>query len=646
MNTFDLADIKEFLQDFALSLGLKYNSEELANDFLNSFGYGKEEDLSNPAFQKFSLEDVQEFLLDFVDMYDLPAYIKEVQDFVQGLGYKKENLGTRLEERYLEDVYSNVTQNGGTKEEAIAAVQEELGNLGLSEIDQTALMNSITNKYAAAYNEDHQFFAVPGKAEVIPEMEERRNNIIRDVYKDLINEGYSPEEAKEQIKKEFDISHDMFEPFKEVPYGQGKQPEKWKPIEGEEVDEAEDVAGNQIRPGDYVDLIGDFTGSSHLEDPEDTKKDPVEYGVVKKLVLKEDPEVKWSLLPDAIEELKNEGYKPQQAEEIAKSEWDLDVPWAIVELLDSDGNPTGKFKTVVHYNLSKSSSEETKEQRLHRIASHIQILFNRIEASNLNHYNRVAKSLEKDKKKNELFKKTYNEEDLAGKYNKKVEKENKMDTKKAFELKKALDDMLMDFFDDEGYSEDEEISKLDEIYNTAKQLVEMHETMDYSEDEELALVREVFETAKDVLGLHGERVASENQEIRLAKIKKLDQLLKIVANQNISSLITQIEDMEFSEEQETRVFNVNYFPQGTKQVDEKGFLLALNNSGKKSGEYDYSIEFPVPGGSDGLFIYILDDGSVIFDHTMYSGTAFKTPPGVGEEGLSSMLQEMINNVKQ
>jgi hypothetical protein len=60
---------------------------------------------------------------------------------------------------------------------------------------------------------------------------------------------------------------------------------------------------------------------------------------------------------------------------------------------------------------------------------------------------------------------------------------------------------------EEGYSEKEEISKLDSIYNKAKQLIEMHESMDYPEDLEIDLIKELVEEGKDTLALHGVIIA-------------------------------------------------------------------------------------------------------------------------------------------
>lgn len=63
---------------------------------------------------------------------------------------------------------------------------------------------------------------------------------------------------------------------------------------------------------------------------------------------------------------------------------------------------------------------------------------------------------------------------------------------------------------EEGYSEEDEISKIDDVYTKAKELVLMHEDANYTEEEELALIKEIFEKSKYMLDLHGIKIASKS----------------------------------------------------------------------------------------------------------------------------------------
>ncbi|GEM_PF-4999573 len=68
-------------------------------------------------------------------------------------------------------------------------------------------------------------------------------------------------------------------------------------------------------------------------------------------------------------------------------------------------------------------------------------------------------------------------------------------------LKKVAE--MYEELEEEGYSEEEEISKLQAIYNDAKTLIDMHDSMDYTEGDELELVRQIVEKGKDIINLHG-----------------------------------------------------------------------------------------------------------------------------------------------
>jgi hypothetical protein len=320
----------------------------------------------------------------------------------------------------------------------------------------------------------------------------------------------------------------------QIPFGKGKDPSSWKEFqEAENITHTEDVAGNEIVAGDYVDLIGDYTGTV-LDEMEAGKDDFIEKGIIKYFVEDTDPEEK--LLR---QQLIAEGVLDK--EELEGLEFEEQVPWAVVEVLDNEGNPTGDTKKVVHYQLSKKGSNETEEDYLLRLASHINILIEKQAAINTNLYAKFAKNFnitktasekkEKEEKgESKMFDKSSKEEDFAGKKEKEVQKESPKSSEKALEAKKAFDIALAGLFEEEeeGYSEDEELRKIDELYSKSKALVDMHESGEYYEEgDELELVKEIFEASSDIMGLHGERIAKSTSEIKFSKIKNIDDLLKV-----------------------------------------------------------------------------------------------------------------------